>query len=377
VKLGHALASGAPSVTARLTTTVHVVVPADIDDVATASGGNVYDRRVCVGLPTTGWAVRELPVAGAWPTPSAADRASLARALRAVPDGGVVLIDGLVACGVPDVLVPAARRLRIVVLVHLPLADEAGLAPERSAELAARERQSLLAASGVVATSPWAAHRLVARHGLDADRVHVATPGVDPAPAASGTDGASRLLCVGSVTPTKGQDLLLDALAAVADLRWQVDLVGSLHRDVDYVTRVRCAVERYGLGERVRLTGPWTAARLANAYASTDLLVLPSRAESYGMVLTEALARGIPVLATAVAGVPETLGHDQDGQVPGILVPPDPAALAVALRRWLGEPELRNRLRRSARKRRDTLDGWEVTSRCLAEVLDQLPRSPG
>jgi len=252
-----------------------------------------------------------------------------------------------------------------------------GLAPERSAELAALERETLLAASAIVATSPWAARRLVARHGLGADRVHVATPGVDPAPVASGTDGASRLLCVGSVTPTKGQDLLVDALAAVADLHWQVDLVGSLRRDLGYVTGVRCAVERHGLGERVRLVGPWTTARLAGAYASTDLLVLPSRAESYGMVLTEALARGIPVLATAVDGVPETLGHDRDGEVPGILVRPDPAALAVALRRWFGEPELRSRLRRSARMRRDTLDGWEVTSRCLADVLDRLPRSPG
>jgi glycosyltransferase involved in cell wall biosynthesis len=377
VRPGDALVSGAPSVSARPRATVHVVVPADIDDVATASGGNLYDRRVCLGLPTTGWAVRELPVGGAWPTPSAADRASLARALRGVPDGGVALIDGLLACGVPDVLVPAARRLRIVVLVHLPLSDEVGLAPERSAELAALERETLLAASAIVATSPWAARRLVARHGLGADRVHVATPGVDPAPVASGTDGASRLLCVGSVTPTKGQDLLVDALAAVADLHWQVDLVGSLRRDLGYVTGVRCAVERHGLGERVRLVGPWTTARLAGAYASTDLLVLPSRAESYGMVLTEALARGIPVLATAVDGVPETLGHDRDGEVPGILVRPDPAALAVALRRWFGEPELRSRLRRSARMRRDTLDGWEVTSRCLADVLDRLPRSPG
>jgi glycosyltransferase involved in cell wall biosynthesis len=365
---------------------VHVVVPGDIDDVAAASGGNTYDRRVCDGLPATGWVVHELRATGPWPRPDAAARASLAGALATVPDGAIVLVDGLVACGVPVVAVPEARRLRLVVLVHLPLGDEAGPAPVPAAELAALERETLHAASAVVATSPWAARRLVAQHGLDAGRVHVATPGVDPAPLAPGTDGATHLLCVGSLTPTKGQDLLVDALAVVnntADLPWSCDLVGPLDRDPAHVAAVRCTVERHGLGERVRITGPRTGAQLAAAYAATDLLVQPSRVESYGMVLTEALARGIPVLAAAVGGVPETLGHDPNVQVPGLeapgmLVPPsDVTALAAALRRWFGEPALRDELRRRARDRRDRLDGWEVTSRCVAGVLEQLRGTPG
>ncbi|MGH3905389.1 MAG: glycosyltransferase family 4 protein [Pseudonocardiaceae bacterium] len=357
---------------------VHVVVPSDIDDVAAASGGNEYDRRVCRGLPATGWAVHELAVTGAWPRPDTAARASLARALSTVPDGAVVLVDGLVACGVPDVVVPEAGRLRLVVLVHLPLGDEAGLAPAAAAELAALERETLHAASAVVATSPWAARRLVAQHGLGADRVHVATPGVDPAPLNPDTDRATRLLCVGSLTPTKGQDLLVEALVAVADLSWSCDLVGPLRRDPAHVAAVRCSIKRNGLGERVQLTGPRTGAQLAATYAAADLLVLPSRAESYGMVVTEALARGIPVLAAAVGGVPETLGHDPDGGVPGVGVPGivvpsgDVMALAAALRRWFGEPALREGLRRCAQERRGTLDGWEATSRCLTGVLGRL-----
>jgi glycosyltransferase involved in cell wall biosynthesis len=356
---------------------VHVVVPGDIDDVAAVSGGNAYDRRICRGLRATGWAVHELAVAGSWPRPGTAARASLTRAFAAMPEGAIVLVDGLVACGVPEVVVPQARRLRLVVLVHLPLGDESGPAPA----LAALEGQTLRAASAVLATSPWAARRLVAQHGLGADRVHVATPGVDPAPVAPGTDGATRLLCVGSVTPVKGQDLLVEALAAVGDipdLPWSCDLVGPLHRDPGQVAAIRCSIERHRLGDRIRLTGPQTSTQLATTYAAADLLVLPSRVESYGMVLTEALARGIPVLATEVGGVAETLGHDRHGQVPGILAPPaDAGALAAALRRWFGEPALRGGLRRCARARRGTLDGWEVTSRCLAAVLDRLPGAPG
>ena len=357
---------------------VHVVVPGDVDDATLPSGGNVYDRRVCRGLPGWGWPVAEVAVAGTWPRPGTAARESLARALAAVPDGAVVLADGLVAGGVPEVVVPQARRLRIVVLVHLPLGDEQGQAPSAAAELAALEGAVLRAASAVVATSPWTARRLVARHGLDAGWVSVAAPGVDPAPRAPGTDGVSRLLCVGAITPTKGQDVLVEALAAVADLRWSCDLVGSLRRDPAHVDAVARAIERHGLGDRLRVAGPRTGAGLAVAYAAADLLVQPSRSEAYGMAVTEALARGIPVLATAVGGVPETLGRDADGRVPGLLVAPaDVGALAAAVRRWSGEPDLREALRGAARARRGRLEGWEATCRCLSGVLDRVRGTPG
>lgn len=350
---------------------MHVVVPGNIDDVGAPSGGNVYDRRICVGLPAAGWQVRELAAAGDWPQPDPADRAVLVDILAAVPTGSVVLIDGLVACGVPDVIRAAARRLKIVVLVHLPLGDEVRREP--AAELAALERETLHAASAVVTTSPWAAGRVVTQHGLAADRVHIAAPGTDPAPVSAGTDGATSLLCVGSITPTKGQDLLVEALAALPDLPWNCTFVGPLDRDPAQVTSVRSAIERHGLGERIGLTGPLTGPSLQAAYSSADLLVLPSRMESYGMVVTEALARGIPVLAADAGGVRDALGHAPDGRVPAIVVAPaDVSALAAALRRWLDEPVLRDRLRRAAIQRRGTLHGWEVTTRCLAGVLERL-----
>lgn len=353
-----------------VTTAVHVVVPADIDDPARPSGGNAYDRRICRGLPAVGRPVREIAVAGAWPEPDDGARAELDRRLAEVPTGADVLLDGLVACAVPEVLTPHARRLRLVVLVHLPLGDEAGLPPATAADRTARERATLHAAAAVVATSPWAARRVVEVHGLQADRVHVVPPGVEPAPLAPGSDDGTALLCVGSITPTKGQDLLVEALARVADRDWTCRLVGPLSRDADHVGAVRALVQRHGLADRVEITGPRTGPALDATYEAADLLVLPSRAESYGMVVTEALARGIPVLAAGVDGVPDTLGRAPDGTVPGVVVPPaDVPALAAALRRWLDEPELRDTARRAARERRASLENWEMTTRCLAEML--------
>lgn len=339
--------------TAAAMTDLHVVLPNDIDDPATPSGGNTYDRRVCAGLAASGWSVREHAVPGAWPRPGPTERADLAGVLASVPDGAVVLLDGLVASAVPDVLVPQASRLRLVVLVHMPLGDDT-------------ERDALRAATAVVTTSDWTRRRLLDRYELRTDRVHVATPGVDPAPEAPGTDAGSQLLCVAAVTPPKGHDLLVEALATLSDLPWTCECVGALDRAPDFVDQLRRQ------STRVRFVGPRTGAELDAAYAAADLLVLASHTETYGMVVTEALARGIPVLTTAAGGLPEALGHAPDGSLPGLLVAPgDPAALAGALRRWLGEAELRRRLRRSARDRRTTLTGWAATADAVATVLKE------
>nr|WP_246497547.1 glycosyltransferase family 4 protein [Sphaerisporangium rubeum] len=346
-------------------------MPGDVDDDRVPSGGNVYDRRACQGLGALGWTVRQVPLPAAWPLPG--DPGGLARSLAALPDGTVVLLDGLVACAMPEVVVPEAKRLRVAVLVHLPLADETGLRPEVAAAMDAAERDTLRAAAAVIATSPHAARDLAARHGLP--QVHVAPPGTDPAPPARGTDGASRLLCVAAVTPRKGHDLLVRALGALADWPWTCHCVGAYDRDPGFVAHLRGLIASLGLERRVVLTGPRSGAALAAKYGSADLLVLPSRQETFGMVVTEALARGVPVLTTTAGALPETLGRAPGGEPPGLLVPPgDPAALAGALRRWLDEPDLRRRLRTAAEERRAMLTTWETTSRLLADVLHGLVR---
>jgi glycosyltransferase involved in cell wall biosynthesis len=312
--------------------------------------------------------VHEHAVPGAWPRPGEAGHAALARAVRRIPDGAVVLLDGLIASTAPEALVPQARRLRQVVLVHMPLGhrppdDEAGA-------VRARERDVLAAAAAVVTTSAWTRRRLGELYALPADRVHVTEPGVDAARLAPGTAAGDSLLCVAALTPHKGHDVLLDGLAMVTDLSWRLECVGSLVRDPAFADGVRRRARNSELGNRVRFTGPRTGAELDRAYAAADLLLLASQAETYGMVVTEALARGVPVLATEVGGLTEALGHGKDGTRPGLLVPPsDAAAVGAALRTWLSDAELRARLRRAARERRASLRRWPATTSVLAGVL--------
>ncbi len=346
-------------------TAVHVVVPEGIDDPARPSGGNAYDLQVCRGLAAIGWTVRPHTVPGRWPEFDATSHAALADVVRRIPDDAVVLMDGLVASTAPEVLVPQASRLRQVVLVHMPLGHAAGDDDAR-----ARESAVLGAAASVVTTSVWTRQLLMQMHSLPDDRVHVAQPGVDAADLAPGTADAGALLCVAAVTPGKGHDVLMDALATIDGLDWHCRCVGSLDRDPAFANALAHRVRGGALGDRICFAGPLTGAELDRSYSAADLLVLASRAETYGMVVTEALARGLPVIAAEVGGVPEALGLDRDGVAPGLLVPPDDAgALGAALRAWLGNAALRQRLRRAARERRAALPGWTATTSTVASVL--------
>lgn len=320
---------------------LHVLLPNDVDDPARPSGGNRYDRRLLAELDRLGWSVQEYQAWGSWPDPKPADLLRLSDLIASLPADGPVLADGLVVSAAPELFLSLAPRL--VVLVHRAFGTGA-------------EAVLFEACRAVVTTSRWSA-------GSVPGRVTAAPPGVDPAPVAPGSPAGLRLLCVAVVAPHKGQDLLMAALAAVPGPG--LHCVGALDRDPPYAAQVVAAAPP----GRVRFSGPLVGPALETAYAQADLLVLPSRGESYGMVVTEALARGIPVLATAVGGVPEALGRAPDGTVPGMLVPPAVPDLAAALHAWVADPRLRGRLREAALARRARLAGWDATAATVSAVL--------
>ena len=340
---------------------LHFVVPDGIDDPARPSGGNAYDVRARDGLGAAGWDVRVHPVAGSWPQPDAAAHTALTDVVERIPNGAVVLLDGLVASTAPEVLVPQARRLRLVALVHMPL----GQGPEANGSRT-REGAVLEAAAAVVTTSGWARRTVLDLYALPDDRVHVAEPGADAVALAPGTATADALLSVGAVIPAKGHDVLVDALGTVAGMPWSCVCVGSVERDPAFAADLRQRVADGALDGRVSFPGPCTGAELATAYAAADLLVVPSRAESYGMVVTEALGRGLPVIATDVGGVAEVV---RDGENGLLVSPQDPQALADALRRVLSDAAVAERLAAGAAASADT---WVATSEEYAARLEAL-----
>jgi glycosyltransferase involved in cell wall biosynthesis len=306
---------------------------------------------------------------GRFPDGDEQARRALHEALESIPDDDRVVVDGLAMGALPEVVGAHADRLRLVGLVHHPLADETGLAADTAARLETLESRALAHARGVVVTSLFTAERLGSL-GVGRERIRAVRPGTDPAPQATGpTEGEpARLLCVGSFAPRKGQDVLVRALALVQDLPWTCTFAGSLDRDPGYADGVRHEIELLGLRGRVELSGELGTEALDELYATATLFVLPSHYEGYGMALAEALARGLPVVSTTGGAIPHTVPEDA-----GVLVSPgDVDALAEALRALLDDPHRREQLAVSARRHASDLPDWASQAAAFAAAVREL-----
>lgn len=335
---------------------------------STLTGGSIYDRRMIEGLRRRGWAVDVHEVSESFPRPTADALDGAARTLASIADGRTVIVDGLAFGAMPDVVRPHARRLKTVALVHLPLGAEIGLDPVEAREMEASERRALRLATAVVVTGATTS-AAVASSGVGRQKISVVEPGTDPASISSGSsDKTLRLLCVATVSPGKGQEGLIRALAANRDRDWMLTCAGSLTRYPGTVARVRQLLAAEGIVDRVTLLGEADGASLETHYLQADVFVLNSLQETYGMAVAEAVAHGLPVVGTHTGAIPRLVGDEA-----GLIVEPgNLGALTDALRRALGDAGLRARLREGARRARRRLEPWDTAVGRMAEVLERV-----
>ena len=340
---------------------LHVIVPGSIEQ---RTGGYIYDARMVEGLRRRGWEVIVHGLSGRFPSGDAEAGTRLSEALHRIRDGARVVLDGLAMGALPDIVRAQSERLRLIALVHHRLADETGLERTEQERLLMLEREALIAAAGVIVTSSYTSAR-VQELGVGAESIRVVVPGVDLAPPADGPagDDPPRLLCVASVTPRKGQDVLVRALAGMVATPWTCVCAGSLTRSPRYAAEVQERVREAGLSDRITFRGECDDDSIDALYATSSVFVLPSHYEGYGMVLTEAMARGLPVVSTTGGAIPGTVPDDA-----GILVPAgDETALASALRSLLVDPTnepggaaiRRRALGDAGRRHVSTLPDWD------------------
>ncbi len=342
-------------------------------DLGSLTGGYAYARRLLAALPGAGITATHLQLPGSFPFPSRQDLAETARLLAGTPPGAVVLVDGLAYGALPAEILAGIDR-SVVALIHHPLARETGLTEGRRALLARSERAALAHADHLLVTSLATARELVSAYGVPEAGITVAVPGTDPAARTSGSAGGiPELLCVGTVTARKGYRVLVRALAGLADLDWHVSIVGDTRRSPGEFIAVQDCIDRAGLTARITFSGVLDAGSLEAAYCSSDLFVMPSFYEGYGMALAEALAHGLPVVSTTGGAATQTV---PDGA--GLKVPPgDAAALGAALRRILLDPALRTSCADRSRAAGAALPRWADTAEAVAGVVRGLLPADG
>jgi glycosyltransferase involved in cell wall biosynthesis len=337
-------------------------------DLATPTGGYAYDRRMIAELGQLGWQIDLLNLGEGFPWPNEATRTMARTRLLATPAGRVIVVDGL-ALGVLPETASQLGRNPLLALVHHPLALESGLSVEQADALRTSERTALAAVQGVVVTSAATARLVASDYGVPAARITVARPGSDPAPLAQGShDGVVRLLSVGAVVPRKGFDVLIAALATLADLPWRLTIAGDRTRDRSAAAQLDADIARHALENRVAVLGAVSPQRLAALYAEADLFVLASYFEGYGMAYAEAVAHGLPVIGTNAGAIADTVPPDA-----GLLVDPgDIAAFAGALRRVIEDAGLRRCLADAARAAARQFPTWRQSAEVFARALETL-----
>jgi glycosyltransferase involved in cell wall biosynthesis len=331
-------------------------------------------------------------LAGDFPRPGRAAAAAAAARLDALPDGAWLVVDGLALVPLAEVFARHAGRLRLIALVHHPLADETGLdAADRDRFLAA-ERAALARVAAIVATSETTRARLAAAFAPPATPIVVVPPGTAdrrPPPRRPAPPHPVRLLGVGSLTPRKGQDRLVRALSPLRRHPWRLTLVGP-PRDAGFARRLRLLVHGLGLRHRICVAGAVPAARLARHYRRADVFVLPSLHEGWGIAFVEAAAHRLPVVAHPAGALPEALagaavhwvGAAPDARaaaqvLAGALgeVRPEmrPEALAAVLRPLLARPEARRRSQAAA-GRPGRLRTWAAAGRDFVTAIGRIIR---
>jgi len=343
------------------------VVPGNLDS---RTGGYIYDRHIVDGLRAMGWSVDVQSLDETFPRPTASAIAHAEKVFATLPAGTVAVVDSLAVGAIPEILEQHRSRLRIVALMHLPLAADIGIEEEAATQFAIAERRALGAASLVIVTGR-ATLAMIAGYDVPPVRVVVVEPGTEPAPVARGS-GTSRieLLSVGTLNPGKGHEELLNALTAVPARDWHLTCAGSLNRHPPTVTRIRALIREQRLDDHVSLVGELSADELEECYDRADVFVLATLRETYGMAVAEALAHGLPVVSTSTGAIPDLVGTDA-----GMLASPgDVQGLTIALTRVIGDADLRARLTEGARRVRPTLPRWDQQVAKVAIALESMPR---
>jgi glycosyltransferase involved in cell wall biosynthesis len=330
------------------------------------TGGYTYDRRIVECLRDAGHSVCVHALAGEWPQPSADDLAAAARTIATLPDHSLVVVDGLAFGVMASVVAPQAQRLCWVALVHHPLYLETGLSSDQRQQLQLQETQALSYARRVLVTSASTATD-VAAMGVAPGHIVVVEPGTDPAVSLAVKrpthQQPSRLLCVATLTPRKGHRVLLQALSGLMHLDWELHNVGSAERDPN--TAEQLYAQAATMAERVYWHGEVAAPSLQAHYAAADVMVLASLHEGFGMVITEALAYGLPVVSSNAGALANTLPPGAGVQVPA----GDVDALRAALAQAISEPVLRAQWAAGARQAATQLPTWDVQATRFADAL--------
>lgn len=344
-------------------------------DLSAPTGGYAYDRRIIQGLESLGWQIQLISLGDGYPFPDSTQIELAGSLLQGLTEDIPMVIDGLALGVLPDLAAEIAKRHPLIALIHHPLAFEFGLSDAEIQLLQQSETQALQQVAQVVANSPTTARDLNQHYGVPLNIIEVILPGTDCihrlekiTQTKIGHSGPVHLLSVGSIIPRKGFHHLIAALEPLAHLPWTLSIAGDTSRNTAAYARLIMDIKHFHLEDRVEVLGAVSDQEIETQYAKADVFVLPSLFEGYGMVYAEAMAHGLPIIATTAGAIPDTVPQEA-----GLLVTPgDIPALTAALKTLIQDAPYRARLASGALKVASQQPTWEHAVQRFSAVLTPL-----
>ena len=279
------------------------------------------------------------------------------------PQAAMPIVDGFLLPHLLPRLPELVARGAVAVVHHI--SARAGRDAGAREAVGVIERTMLPALRCVIATSQLVAERLQQEFGLVG--VKVVAPGMGNLPRNTPSDGPVQVLSAGVLTPRKGHDVLLHAMARLSDLDWQLTIAGTAARDPTHAGQLLALVPELGLTGRATVVENPDAETMERLWHSADVFASATRWEGYPAGVTEALRRGLPIVVTAGGAAADLVSADA-----GIVCAlDDMPTLSKCLRRILFSKALRDSMAEGAWQTGQALPSWDAQARSFLGALQE------
>ncbi|HEX2933974.1 MAG TPA: glycosyltransferase family 4 protein [Bacteroidales bacterium] len=341
---------------------LHFLIPGDIDTLASCY---IYDKRLIEGLKKKGHAVEVHRLSDDFPFPSDESIIQFTKTIRQIPKGETVIIDSLALGVIPAVLKELSITNPIIGLMHLPLSVDPNYSAYQRTLITKPEMEALGYVGKFIVSSLYTQETLI-NLGIDENKINLVTPGIDDVPQKKNyPERPSKLLSIANMCRSKDHSLLVRALTALKDKDWELHCYGNLDWDRNYLADFQALIRKNNLQKKILVHGTISGKELSDAYLEADLFVHPSDFETYGMAMVEALAHGLPVVASTGGGIQKTI----PSKMAQFFKPSDVYGLQSILEELFENPVIYKRLYTQALTYKQTAQTWSQTIELFEKAL--------
>jgi len=341
---------------------LHFLIPGDID---TLSSCYIYDKRLVEGLKKKGHDVEVYRLGDDFPFPSEDSLNHCHKVIKSIPSAEPIIIDSLAFGTIPSILKEVSATNPIVALIHLPLSMDPNYSAYQRTLFTSPEMEAFSLATKFVVSSEYT-FEILLNLGIEAHKINLIIPGIDHFPQKKNyPEKPAKLLSIANLCRSKDHAILVRALTALKDKDWVLHCYGNLDMDRDCLADFQAMIRKNSLQKKILVHATISGKELSDAYLDADLFVHPSDFEIYGMALAEALAHGIPVIASTGGGICKTVPAKM-GQ---FFKPSDVYGLQSILEELFENPDVYKKLYTQALTFAKNAQTWEKSADLFEEAI--------